>query len=125
VLAALGEHVREDVELPDHTVEAQPQHVEATLSLGGRRPRSAPLGSTRAEAWQAVHERVVRKAIELGVESGKKVRTDCMVIESNIHHPNDSSLLGNCVRVFTRLMAKRRRSSVWRLAAIVCARSGA
>jgi IS5 family transposase len=29
-----------------------------------------------------------------------------MVLESNIHHPNDSSLLGDCVRVFTRLMKK-------------------
>jgi hypothetical protein len=29
-----------------------------------------------------------------------------MVIESNIHHPNDSSLLGDCVRVFTRLMKR-------------------
>lgn len=62
-----------------------------------------------SETWQAVHDLVVRKAIELGVESGKRVRTDCTVVESNIHHPNDSSLLGDCVRVLTRLMTKARR----------------
>jgi transposase, IS5 family len=60
----------------------------------------------KPETWQTVHEFVVRKAIELGVETGNKVRTDCMVVESNIHHPNDSSLLGDCVRVFTRLMTR-------------------
>lgn len=60
----------------------------------------------KPETWQAVHDLVVRKAVELGVESGKKVRTDCMVVESDIHHPNDSSLLGDCVRVFTRLMTR-------------------
>jgi hypothetical protein len=30
-------------------------------------------------------------------ENGQKVRTDCLVVESNIHHPNNSSLLGDCV----------------------------
>jgi hypothetical protein len=33
-----------------------------------------------------------------------------MVVESNIHHPTDSSLLGDCVRVFTRLMKQAKRS---------------
>jgi len=31
-------------------------------------------------------------------------RTDCTVVEANIHHPTDSSLLWDCVRVITRLM---------------------
>jgi len=57
-----------------------------------------------AETWEAIHSMVVRKANELGIEKGNKLRTDCTVVESNIHHPTDSTLLGDCVRVLTRIM---------------------
>ena len=60
----------------------------------------------KPETWEAISRLLIKKAQHLGVEKGDKVRTDCMVIESNIHHPNDSSLLGDCVRVFTRLMKR-------------------
>ena len=60
----------------------------------------------KPETWDAVHKMVILKARELGIEQGGKVRTDCMVVESNIHHPTDSTLLGDCVRVFTRLMKR-------------------
>jgi IS5 family transposase len=63
----------------------------------------------KPETWDAIQRMVVRKAHELGVEKGDKVRTDCMVVESNIHHPTDSSLLGDCVRVLTRLMKNARQ----------------
>jgi IS5 family transposase len=49
---------------------------------------------------------VVLKANELGIEHGAKVRTDCTVVESNIHHPTDNSLLWDCVRVLVRIMTK-------------------
>jgi IS5 family transposase len=48
----------------------------------------------------------VRQARDLGVEKGTKVRTDCLVVESNIHHPTDSSLLWDCVRVLARIMKR-------------------
>ncbi|RLE44787.1 ISNCY family transposase, partial [Candidatus Woesearchaeota archaeon] len=38
-----------------------------------------------------------------GIEKGRKVRVDCTVCESNIHHPTDSSLLWDSVRVLCRL----------------------
>ena len=56
--------------------------------------------------WETINRMFVAKAAELDIESGKKVRTDCTVVESNIHHPTDSSLLGDCVRVLVRLMKK-------------------
>ena len=59
--------------------------------------------------WEQISQMVVRRANELGVESGTKVRTDCMIVESNIHHPTDSSLLWDCVRVFGRLMKKAKK----------------
>jgi IS5 family transposase len=52
---------------------------------------------------------VVRQAQALGVEKGTKVRTDCLVVESNIHHPTDSSLLWDCVRVLTRVMKRAKK----------------
>ena len=54
------------------------------------------------EVTQQVHERVVAKAREENVARGRKLRTDTTVVESNIHYPTDSSLLGDGVRVLTR-----------------------
>jgi hypothetical protein len=36
------------------------------------------------------------------------VRTDCTVVESNIHDPKDSELLWDCVRVLSRLLGQAR-----------------
>lgn len=47
---------------------------------------------------------ILRHAEELGIEDGKKVRTDCTVVQTNIHEPTDSSLLWDCVRELTRQM---------------------
>lgn len=59
--------------------------------------------------WEKINQMVVRQARDLGVEKGAKVRTDCLVVESNIHHPTDSSLLWDCVRVLTRTMKRARK----------------
>jgi len=66
---------------------------------------------TRVQAvtWERISQMVVHRANELGIEKGARVRTDCMVVESNIHHPTDSSLLWDCVRVFGRLMKKAKK----------------
>lgn len=58
------------------------------------------------EAWEMINRSVVLKAKELGIERGTTVRTDCTVVESNIHHPTDSSLLWDSVRVLVRIMGK-------------------
>ena len=54
------------------------------------------------EVTQRVHERVVAKAREEKVAHGRKLRTDTTVVESNVHYPTDSALLGDGVRVLTR-----------------------
>jgi IS5 family transposase len=54
------------------------------------------------EVTQHVHERVVARAREEKVARGRKLRTDTTVVESNIHYPTDSTLLGDGVRVLTR-----------------------
>ena len=43
---------------------------------------------------------------EQNVVTGRKMRVDTTVVETNIHYPTDSTLLGDGVRVLTRLMKK-------------------
>src|SRR6266700_2221121 len=49
-----------------------------------------------------IHARVVQIAREQSVASGQKLRTDTTAVETNIHHPTDSSLLADGIRVLTR-----------------------
>jgi transposase, IS5 family len=53
-----------------------------------------------------IHDRVVSIAKEKGLAQGTKMRVDTTVVETNIHYPTDSSLLGDGVRVLTRVMKK-------------------
>ncbi len=60
------------------------------------------------DTWESINRRVAQYAAAAGIDSGGKVRTDCTVVEANIHDPTDSSLLRDCVRVLARLMAQAR-----------------
>src|ERR1700736_1547281 len=51
-----------------------------------------------------IHERIVQIARDHRVAQGRRMRVDTTVIETNIHYPTDSSLLGDGVRVLTRTM---------------------
>ncbi len=53
---------------------------------------------------QAVNEFVVRAAVRLGLEDGQKLRVDTTVVQTDIHHPTDNTLLWDTVRVITRLV---------------------
>jgi IS5 family transposase len=53
-----------------------------------------------------LHERLVALAQEHGVVKGRKMRVDTTVVETNIHYPTDSGLLGDGARVLTRTMKK-------------------
>ena len=53
---------------------------------------------------QAVNELVVRAAVELGLEDGQQLRVDTTVVQTDIHHPTDNTLLWDTVRVITRLV---------------------
>jgi IS5 family transposase len=52
----------------------------------------------------SLNERAVELACSLKVTRGRKLRVDSMVVESNIHHPTDSALLADGVRVLSRLL---------------------
>src|SRR5438132_12944100 len=53
---------------------------------------------------QQLHQRVVAQAQAEKVIRGNKLRVDTTVVETNIHYPTDSVLLGDGVRVLTRTM---------------------
>jgi len=53
---------------------------------------------------EAINRHLLRKADVEGIEKGRTVRGDCTAVETNIHHPSDSSLLHDGVRVLARLL---------------------
>jgi transposase, IS5 family len=72
----------------------------------GKSALQANIGAVRAETWEAMNKTLVKHARQCKVEDGRWMRTDTTVVESNIHHPLDSSLLWDGVRVLTRIMQR-------------------
>ncbi|MGA7883003.1 MAG: ISNCY family transposase [Terrimicrobiaceae bacterium] len=58
------------------------------------------------ETLRAVNDLVVQAAVELGLEDGTKLRVDTTVVQTDIHHPTDNTLLWDVVRVVTRLIGR-------------------
>jgi IS5 family transposase len=59
-----------------------------------------------SDVIEKIHERLMEIARSRGVVKGRKMRVDTTVVETNIHYPTDSSLLGDGARVLTRTMKK-------------------
>jgi transposase, IS5 family len=64
---------------------------------------AALIGATTLER---IHERVVLLARQAHVTRGRRLRTDGTVVAATIHHPTDSSLLADGVRVVSRLVGR-------------------
>ena len=58
------------------------------------------------QTLKAVNDLVVRAAVELELEDGAKLRVDTTVVQTDIHHPTDNTLLWDVVRVVTRLVRR-------------------
>jgi IS5 family transposase len=54
--------------------------------------------------------RAVELAHCLKATRARKLRIDGTVVETNIHHPTDSALLGDGVRVISRLLRRARKA---------------
>jgi IS5 family transposase len=95
-------------QLAFHLADSRTYRAFCRIGIGDDPPLKSSLQINikriRPETLQAINRILVRHAIEVGIECGDKVRVDSTVTESNIHHPTDSSLLWDCVRVMTRLM---------------------
>ena len=59
--------------------------------------------------WARLNARVVELARARKVTRGRKLRVDSTVIATTIHHPTDSRLLGDGVRVLSRLLRRAKR----------------
>ncbi len=59
-----------------------------------------------ARTLAALNDRAVELARSLKVTRGRKLRTDGTVVETNIHHPTDDSLIADGVRLISRLVGR-------------------
>jgi IS5 family transposase len=58
------------------------------------------------ETLHALNDQVVQLARQAKVTRGRKLRIDGTVVETTIHHPTDSSLLADGVRILTRIIRR-------------------
>ncbi len=58
------------------------------------------------QTLEQFNERVIALARSLRVTRGRKLRVDSTVVETTIHHPTDSRLVGDGVRVLSRLLRR-------------------
>jgi IS5 family transposase len=63
-------------------------------------------GLIQPETQQRFNRRLTQLATQLKVSKRRKLRTDVTVVETNIHHPSDSSLLADSVRVLRRTLRR-------------------
>lgn len=62
----------------------------------------------RPKTLRLINAKVVGIAFRLGLTTGRKLRGDSSVTETDIHYPTDSSLLNDAARVLSRLIRRAR-----------------
>jgi IS5 family transposase len=100
-------------DLAFHLADSRSYQTFCRIGLGETPPSKSALQATikalSAETLERINRILVRGAVGSKVESGRTVRVDCTVVESNIHRPVDSEQLWDSVRVVVRLMKKARK----------------
>ena len=107
----LLKHIRNwSYEVVEREVRANLVYRSFTRVGGGKVPDDTVMNkwalALGPEVIENIHKRVVAIAQEKKVVEGGKMRVDTTVVETNIHYPTDSTLLGDGVRVLTRIMKK-------------------
>ena len=91
-------------------VRANLVYREFTRIGGGKVPDDKTMGRLARqlgpEPVEKLPQRLVAIAQAKKIVAGRKLRVDTTVVETNIHYPTDSSLMGDGVRVLTRLMKR-------------------
>ena len=99
-------------ELAFHLADSRSYRTFCRLGITDKVPTKsslhANLKALQPATLEAINRVFVGAAQKAKVETGRTVRTDCTVVESNIHEPMDSELLWDCVRVLTRLLGRTR-----------------
>jgi transposase, IS5 family len=104
-------HIRNwSYEVLEREVRANLVYRDFSRVGGAKMPDAKTMGrwgvALGPEVLKQVHQRLVQIARDKGVTAGRRMRVDTTVVETNIHYPTDSSLLGDGVRVLTRTMRK-------------------
>jgi transposase, IS5 family len=107
----LLKHVRDwSYETLSREVRANLVYREFTRIGGEKVPDDRTMGNLARqlgpEVIESLHRRVVEIAQENKIAAGRRMRVDTTVVETDIHYPTDSTLLGDGVRVLTRVMKK-------------------
>ena len=107
----LLKHIRNwSYDVLEREVRANLVYRDFTRVGGGKMPDAKTMGrwgvALGPQVLKQVHERMVKIALERGVTTGRRMRVDTTVVETDVHHPTDSTLLGDGVRVLTRMMKK-------------------
>ncbi len=94
----------------ERDVRANLVYRDFTRVGSGKVPDAKTMGrwglAVGSRVLRQIHDRVVKIAQEKDVVAGRRMRVDTTVVETNIHYPTDSTLLGDGVRVLTRTMKK-------------------
>ena len=97
-------------EVLEREVRANLVYRDFTRVGGAKMPDAKTMGkwgvALGPKVVEQIHERIVQIARDHRVAAGRRMRVDTTVVETNIHYPTDSSLLGDGVRVLTRIMKK-------------------
>jgi IS5 family transposase len=104
-------HVRNwSYEVIEREVRANLVYRDFARIGGGKMPDAKTIGrwglAVGPEVIKQVHGRMVKIAQGQGIVEGRRMRVDTTVVETNVHYPTDSSLLGDGVRVLIRTMKK-------------------
>jgi transposase, IS5 family len=94
----------------EREVRANLVYRDFTRVGAGKVPDAKTMGRWGAalgpQVLKQIHERIVKIALEKCVITGRRMRVDTTVVETNIHYPTDNTLLSDGVRVLTRAMKK-------------------
>jgi IS5 family transposase len=107
----LLKHIRNwSYEILEREVRANLVYRDFTRVGAAKAPDAKTMGrwglALGPESIEKIHDRVVGIAQENQVVKGRKMRLDTTVVETNIHYPTDSNLLGDGVRVLIRAMKR-------------------
>ena len=62
------------------------------------------------ETLSTVNELVVQATVDLDLEDGQRLPVDSTVVQTDVHHPTDNTLLWDVARVITRLVGRIKRA---------------
>jgi IS5 family transposase len=58
------------------------------------------------ETWEEIHGEIIGYAQREKIDTGRTIRVDSTAVETDIHHPTDSTLLSDGIRVITRWLTE-------------------